>query len=455
MSQTEIDWGLDNESASPARFPVDDTVLGPKPFHEGIFEEIDRLLTAGNCVHGRFEVETAETRLTCLIHQSSPFLAGLLERDLYSQVPLANFAVRARQLEDATCSLVTTDNSCVLMAGVHFCKRPHLHGSTRLVNPAHVLRVLARQKQDAALAFERQGHRTLLFLSQGQPARLFFGDPRDDPRQGDLSDRILLYAFADEAPPSKVEVYTSLKLPPDPDRGTPLLQLAEETKPCPPAMVGITMADGREVRRRPFVPPAMVIGHDPSCNLFIDNLAVSRRHARLAWERGHFVIEDLGSANGTVLDGEPVGRATVTPDQQIELGKFRVTLAELASTPSAPETLFLGAKQVASLAGAEAAPGYLIGEGRCVKLTGDVLIGRGEGLDVPAEGFFVGPVHARVTRDRGHYRVTCFGNRKVRVNGRKVGSSQLEFGDRIIIGRSQYELLSEADVPSVKSAVQQ
>ena len=152
-------WGIEDDGAL-ARFPVGETVLEPTPFRESIFTDLDRLLADGKCTEGRFEVEAGDTRLTCLIHQSAPYVGGLQERHVYSQVPLGDFASRVRQLNGAICTLVKTDNACVLMVGVHFCMRPYLQGSTRLVNPAHVLRVLAKQKQDAAMAFERSGTRT-------------------------------------------------------------------------------------------------------------------------------------------------------------------------------------------------------------------------------------------------------------------------------------------------------
>ncbi len=432
-------WGLSERGDAMARFPTGDVVLGPVPFREDLFREVDQCLADGRCPQGRLELESAETRLTCLIHDSAPFLAGLQERDVYSQVPLVELASRARQLQDPTCTLIATDNSCVLMAGVHFCKRPFLQGSTRLVNPAHVLRVLAREQQDAAMAFERGGTRTLLFLNKGQPARLFFGDPDDDPREGSLADRILLYAFADSAPPCKVEVFTNLKLAGDPDRGIPLAELADATRPCPPVIVTICMADGREVRKRPFVPPAMIIGRDTSCNLFIDNLAVSRRHARLVWERGHFMVEDLESANGTSVNGTPVDREIVTPADRIEIGKFRINLVELPSAPSAPETVFMGRP---------VAPPryYLAGEGVSRALAGDLLLGRGEGVDVQARGFFVNPVHARISLNKeGGLEISGFGSSKVRINGRKTARARLEIGDQIGVGRSRFSIASGSE----------
>lgn len=439
MGESESLWGISSEAGALARFPAEGTVMEPKPFQERVFSEVDVLLAGGRCPDGRFEIESGGTRLICLIHQSQPLLAGLQERDVFSHVPLYDFAIRARQLGDATCSMVRSDNSCVLMIGVHFCKRPFLQGSTKLVNLAHVLRVLARQQQDAALALERAGRRSLVFLSHGQPARLFFADPADDPREGTLSDRILLYAFADSAPPGKVEVYTSLHLPDDPDRGRSLADLAATTRPCPPAMVFIHMADGREVRRRPFLPPAMVVGRDPTCNLFIDNLAVSRRHARLSWERGHFVIEDLESANGTLVNGKQVQRAALAPGDRVEVAKFQITLAELSTKLSAPETLHVQIKKGPP-------PLYLVGDDLRVEVQHDVLIGRGQGVDVPARGFSVAPVHARISRaGDGGLELTCFGGKKVRVNGSKVAASRLAKGDAIEVGRTKLRVAAEDD----------
>ncbi len=448
MSDESGSWGLSGKRGALSGFPAGEVVLGPVPFDEGLFGAVDRCLAEGSCPHGRLELEAAETRLTCLIHDSAPFLAGLQERDVFSQVPLVELASRARQLHGATCSLIRTDNSCVLMVGVHFCKRPFLQGSTRLVNPAHVLRVLASEQQDAALAFERGGRRTLLFLNKGQPARLFFGDPGDDPREGSLADRILLYAFADSAPPCRVDVFTNLKLSGDPDRGTPLGGRADATRPCPPAIVTVNMADGREVRKRPFLPPAMLIGRDPSCNLFIDNLAVSRRHARLAWERGHFIVEDLESANGTLVNGSPVLRSPqrgtsgtmIAPGDLIEIGKFRINLVELPSAPSAPETVFMARPAMAPQAC------YLLGDGVSLELTGDVLLGHGDGVDVQVRGFFVNPVHARITRGTaGVVELSCFGNGKVKVNGKKVATARLKIGDTIVAGRSKLALVAKPE----------
>lgn len=417
----------------PVRFPPGETIMPPVELRQEVFSLVDDRLAMGDCAEGRFELATAETRLTCLIHRSAPYLAGLQERSVFTQVPLHNFVSRSRQMKDAICTLTRTESPLVLMTAVHFCKRPVLQGSTELVDPAHVLSFLAREKQDAAIAFERNGKRTMLFLKAGQPARLYFGDPPEDPAEGTLEERVLAFAFAPSAVPCQVEVFTDLRLEPDPEAGVPLVKLAESTKPAPPVDICVSYPDGRELRRRPYTGPEMVIGRDPTVDLFIDNLAVSRKHARILWDRGSFVVEDLGSANGIFLNGKPVTRARIDAEDKIELGKFELSIFEYPTEPMVMETMYLPVK-------AAAAAGFLVGPDGALRLEKDIILGKGEGVDVRVRGFRVQPVHARLSFEGGEFELQCFGPGKARVNDRVVRSASLAFGDEIRIGRSRFVL---------------
>ena len=89
-------------------------------------------------------------------------------------------------------------------------------------------------------------------------------------------------------------------------------------------------------------------------------------------------------------------------------------------------------------------PCYLVGEGRSFELSGDALLGRGDGVDIQARGFFVSPVHARITRLKdGQVQLSCFGSGKVKVNGKKVAAARLAFGDEMVVGRSKLALAAE------------
>lgn len=56
--------------------------------------------------------------------------------------------------------------------------------------------------------------------------------------------------------------------------------------------------------------PTTVMGRDSDNTIAIDDPHVSAEHAELRYERGQWWLRDLGSSNGTVLNGEPV-RAVV------------------------------------------------------------------------------------------------------------------------------------------------
>src|SRR5437588_3412589 len=69
---------------------------------------------------------------------------------------------------------------------------------------------------------------------------------------------------------------------------------------------------------------ATTIGRLPDNNIQIDNLAVSGHHAKIAWEKDHYEIEDLGSLNGTYVNDERVGKATLKHGDRVKIGKHLV-----------------------------------------------------------------------------------------------------------------------------------
>ena len=73
--------------------------------------------------------------------------------------------------------------------------------------------------------------------------------------------------------------------------------------------------------------PMITIGRDPSNSVFLNDMTVSRRHARLDLSNngsGLAVVEDLGSLNGTWVDGNIVNKATLQDGSTIQIGTFRM-----------------------------------------------------------------------------------------------------------------------------------
>ena len=62
------------------------------------------------------------------------------------------------------------------------------------------------------------------------------------------------------------------------------------------------------------------IGRRPYNDVVIDNLAVSGEHAVIQMVGGQVTIEDLGSTNGTYVNGKSVKRQVLENDDGIEIG---------------------------------------------------------------------------------------------------------------------------------------
>jgi hypothetical protein len=65
-------------------------------------------------------------------------------------------------------------------------------------------------------------------------------------------------------------------------------------------------------------------GRGPDSDIFLDDVTVSRRHARFSRTDRGFVVEDVGSLNGTYLNRERIERAAVHNGDEVQVGKFRL-----------------------------------------------------------------------------------------------------------------------------------
>jgi predicted component of type VI protein secretion system len=81
------------------------------------------------------------------------------------------------------------------------------------------------------------------------------------------------------------------------------------------------------------------VGREKGCGLRIPSGTVSRRHCRLHFQDGYLTVEDLGSANGTYVNGHRVaGKEVVRPGDRLAIGPL-VFVVEYRLTPAAIDRL--------------------------------------------------------------------------------------------------------------------
>ncbi len=70
----------------------------------------------------------------------------------------------------------------------------------------------------------------------------------------------------------------------------------------------------------------LLIGRSEDCEIFLNNGSVSRRHAKIVAQKGGFIVEDLGSKNGTTVNGDLITRGPVEIGDDIFFGDVKARL---------------------------------------------------------------------------------------------------------------------------------
>ena len=86
----------------------------------------------------------------------------------------------------------------------------------------------------------------------------------------------------------------------------------------------ILSMDGLVLKEVELMKERTTIGRRPHNDIIIDNLAVSGEHAVLITILNDSFIEDLGSTNGTTVNGQPIKKHFLQPNDTVELGKYKL-----------------------------------------------------------------------------------------------------------------------------------
>ena len=97
----------------------------------------------------------------------------------------------------------------------------------------------------------------------------------------------------------------------------------------------VVLAGPRRGSELPLHRPRVVIGRSIDADLVFQHETVSREHATISFRGGSFVVEDLGSSNGTLVNGDQVAVRALVHGDRIKLGhvEFQVLIEVREPTP--------------------------------------------------------------------------------------------------------------------------
>lgn len=97
-----------------------------------------------------------------------------------------------------------------------------------------------------------------------------------------------------------------------------------------------------------------LVGRKEDCDLRLDHKSVSKIHCVLVKTDGLLLLRDLGSTNGTRVNGQRVRRAALLPNDKLTIANFhfRVYLGPAEEPPASPDehTMQMDAKELGKLA---------------------------------------------------------------------------------------------------------
>jgi hypothetical protein len=90
-------------------------------------------------------------------------------------------------------------------------------------------------------------------------------------------------------------------------------------------------------KRHPITKSRTIIGRGSDADITVDDTGISRKHVEILWDGTRGQVNDLGSTNGSKLNGNPVDKAPLEPDSLIEIGRTRILFRVLAQSADADQ----------------------------------------------------------------------------------------------------------------------
>nr|WP_274636678.1 DUF3662 and FHA domain-containing protein [Microbacterium bovistercoris] len=113
----------------------------------------------------------------------------------------------------------------------------------------------------------------------------------------------------------------SVTLQRDERLSTGTLRVASRTAEGTVSWRGVVDIDGT---RHPLRTGRTVIGRGSDADITVADSGTSRKHVEILWDGERAMVRDLGSTNGTKLDGQPMSQAPLPPEATITIGRTEI-----------------------------------------------------------------------------------------------------------------------------------
>lgn len=114
---------------------------------------------------------------------------------------------------------------------------------------------------------------------------------------------------------------------PDPTETIELPSVGGDREPAAADSYALIVAAGPRRGLHWAIGEGLQAGRSPDADIFLDDVTVSRHHAEFAVEGGMLVVRDLGSTNGTYVNGVRSDESVLEVGDHVIIGRFHLIVA--------------------------------------------------------------------------------------------------------------------------------
>jgi pSer/pThr/pTyr-binding forkhead associated (FHA) protein len=428
-------------------------LLNPRDFDPSEFDAIVRdYVERSRKAPVVLEVFNENIQYLLFINEGQIYWACAGDGNVFRPVRLRDFFLEINRTQFPKIIAYETDIILYHSLLVYLQKKPELKVSSALVDLDELLERAEKDRYNAIVSARNQGVFFLLRYQTGKAIACYSLRSDRGPASSAREDFLVKVFTITAKRPLEIDLFTDLavtnaedvrSIPSDYAGSISSFYLSQ-----PPRLV--VRLKGRPLKTYPFAGSEISVGRLPENDIVIDNLSVSRRHAVITSRKDCYVLRDLGSKNGTLLNEKPVSEAKLSNGDVIVIGKYEILFQIPTLEASHPEDLdqtvviphFRNQAAGARKPACPAAPPRLFRKSAMEEYPLDkerTVIGRGKDSDIRLTGIFAPRVTVEVLRKGSEYVLQKIdGRNKVTINGEEMEEKTLEREDLIAIGSEEF-----------------
>ena len=327
-------------------FPEGEAVFRHKPHSAELFTiTIDEIDKAGESFIGIIRIDEPDAAYFLFFLRGDAYAAGYITDGKPMPLSIKDFIQHLSVVTDRrTLSLSKIDPVFLKGMLVFLQREPSMKATTDMINLENILSRIKAENASAFVILKKNDMYNFFYFHTGEPKIAHFADASwmqaGGPQQEEtpLLEQALLYAYPSDKTPVEVMVYRDIKTSEASDtseikqflisdslladRNKIIEQAPVETpasKEEKTLRVRIEVTEGPQKGNKFNVPLPFTIGRRDA-DLRIRDMTVSKRHASLEASGENIIFKDLGSTNGSMVNGKQVTETELSNGDIIQIG---------------------------------------------------------------------------------------------------------------------------------------